>query len=86
MPSVKTAEEHGNSLALIRPIDPRFTYKRKTSSQLIEERQSYQLAAAQGSLFDNELAATTGRGGGAKFQIRACADRRRTTILASAVP
>jgi hypothetical protein len=57
MPSVKSAEERGDSLALVRPIDPRFTYKRKTPSQLAEERESYRQAAAQGSLFDDELAA-----------------------------
>lgn len=57
LPSVKAAAERGDSLALIRPIDPQFSYKRKTATQLAEERESYKLAAAQGSLFDDELAA-----------------------------
>lgn len=57
LPSVKAAEERGDSLALIRPIEPRFSYKLKSSSDLKEERDSYKLAASQGSLLDDDLAA-----------------------------
>lgn len=57
LPSVKAASERGHSLAIVRPLEPRFSYRRKTASQLHEERESYKLAAAQGSLFDDELAA-----------------------------
>jgi hypothetical protein len=57
LPSVKAAEDRGDSLALIRPLDPRFSYKRKTAAQLYEERESYRLAASQKSFFDEDLAA-----------------------------
>lgn len=57
LPSIKVAETRGQSLALLRPLDTRFSYKRKTARQLREERDSYKLAAAQTSLFDDDLAA-----------------------------
>lgn len=57
LPSIKIAETRGQSLALIRPQETRFLYKRKTAGQLHEERESYKLAAAQTSLFDDDLAA-----------------------------
>ena len=57
LPSVKAAEARGDSLALIRPIDARFSYKLKSAAHLKEERESYKLAAAQGSLLDDDLAA-----------------------------
>lgn len=56
LPSVKSAADRGDSLALIRPIEPRFSYKAKNAAQLDEERESYKLAAAQKSFFDDELA------------------------------
>jgi hypothetical protein len=57
LPSVKAAADRGDSLALIRPLEPRFSYKAKSAAQLDEERESYRLAAAQKSFFDDELAA-----------------------------
>ncbi|WP_292081734.1 hypothetical protein [Mesorhizobium sp.] len=57
LPSVKAAEERGDSLALIRPIAPRFSYKQKSAADLQEERESYRLAASQHSLLDDDLAA-----------------------------
>lgn len=57
VPSVKAAERRGDSLALIRPIGPRFSYKLKSTAELEEERESYKLAASQGSLLDDDLAA-----------------------------
>jgi hypothetical protein len=57
LPSVKVAMERNDSLALIRPLNPRFTHKLKTLPQLEEERESYRRAASQGSLFDSDLAA-----------------------------
>ena len=56
LPSVNAAIALGRSLAMIRPRGTRFFYKQKSSTQLQEERDSYKLAAAQGSLFDAELA------------------------------
>ena len=55
--SIERAASQGDSLALIRPISPRFTYKRKTDEQLADERASYKLAASQSSFFDDDLAA-----------------------------
>lgn len=46
----------GRSLALIRPRNTRFIFKRKTSIQLAEERETYRLAARQTDIFDKELA------------------------------
>jgi len=57
LPSARAASDHGKSLALIRPRETRFIYKRKTTQQLEKERQSYRDAAAQTKLFDSELAA-----------------------------
>ncbi len=57
LPSVKAAADQGNSLALVRPVDPLFFYKRKSVAQIAIERQSYKDAAAQKSLLDPDLAA-----------------------------
>src|SRR5262249_54888812 len=38
LPSVAEAARRGHSLALIRPLEPRFFYKRKTQAALAEER------------------------------------------------
>lgn len=56
-PSIAAAVERGDSLALIRPIETRFTFRRKSEEQLSEEREYYRQAAAQTSFFDEELAA-----------------------------
>lgn len=55
--SVAAAQDAGQSLALIRPIEPRFIIERKTAAQILAEKQEYERVAAQRSLFDEELAA-----------------------------
>ena len=55
--SAKKAEEAGQSLALIRPKNTVFKFKKKTASQLESEREAYGRAASQGSFLDQELAA-----------------------------
>jgi hypothetical protein len=57
LPSVNSAISLGKSLAVIRPRNTHFFHKVKSVAQLQEEREHYRLAAAQGSLFDAELAA-----------------------------
>ena len=53
--SVGEASRQGKTLALIRPRNPRFFYKRKSSEALADERAAYMRAARQGSLLDKEL-------------------------------
>lgn len=55
LPSVAEAARRGRSLALIRPIQPRFFWKQKSAAELTEEREAYARAARQGSLLDKEL-------------------------------
>ncbi len=55
VPSIDEAVRRDQSLALIRPRQPRFFYKPKTAGALIEEREAYAKAARQGSLLDKEL-------------------------------
>jgi hypothetical protein len=50
------AVEMGQSLALIRPKNTRFIVKEKSKSEIIEEREAYDLAARQDSFFDQKLA------------------------------
>lgn len=54
--SGKEAGERGQSLALIRPRNTRFNYRRKTDGEIEEERQAYAHAARQLTMFDHELA------------------------------
>jgi hypothetical protein len=54
--SAKDASEAGHSLTLVKPSNTRFIAKAKTKSDLEEEREAYQEAAKQGSIFDKELA------------------------------
>lgn len=56
-PSGRHAAAEGRSLALIRPLKTQFYYKKKNSAEIEAERARYKLAASQGNLFDNELAA-----------------------------
>ncbi|MBB6467944.1 hypothetical protein HNQ96_003827 [Aminobacter lissarensis] len=55
LPSVAEAARRGQSLALIRPLEPRFLWKRKSDAAMAEERDAYGRAARQGSLLDKEL-------------------------------
>ena len=54
--SAKVATERGQSLALVRPRNPRFIAKKKSQKELEEEREAYRRAAGQTSMFDQELA------------------------------
>ncbi|WP_245416160.1 hypothetical protein [Microvirga sp. 17 mud 1-3] len=56
MPSGKAAEESGKSLALIRPRNPKFYYKRRNAVEVEEAQEAYRHAARQTSMFDKELA------------------------------
>lgn len=57
VPSTSIAKERGNTLALIRPVDPIFSWKRKTVDEIAQERRAYEEAARQLSFFDKELSA-----------------------------
>lgn len=54
--SALEAAERGRSLTLIRPKNTKFIAKRKSSTELAEEREAYKIAAQQTSIFDRELA------------------------------
>jgi hypothetical protein len=54
--SAKHAMERGQSLALIRPRNPRFFAKAKSKADIEEEREAFRWAAGQTSMFDEELA------------------------------
>jgi len=53
--SAKEAAQRGQSLALIRPKNTRFTAKLKTRDAVISEKGFFQRLACQGSFFDKEL-------------------------------
>lgn len=55
--SVEAAGASGQSLALIRPKNTKFFYKKKQPAQIEEERNIYAEAARQGSFFDEQLKA-----------------------------
>lgn len=57
LPSINAAIERGQSLALIRPKNTRFIYKRKSMAAIQEEREAFQIAAKQKSFLDKDLAA-----------------------------
>lgn len=54
--SAKVAESRGQSLALIRPKNTRFSAKPKSAADIAESKDAYKLAASQTSIFDKELA------------------------------
>jgi hypothetical protein len=56
-PSVQAAYENGQSLALIRPRNTHFYFKKKKQDDLENERRIYAEAARQGSFFDERLKA-----------------------------
>lgn len=56
-PSVLAAQQNGQSLALIRPRNTQFFFKRKKIEELELERRTYAEAANQGSFFDEKLKA-----------------------------
>ncbi|MGX7709355.1 hypothetical protein [Methylobacterium sp. Gmos1] len=55
--SALEAQERGQSLALIRPRNTRFTYRAKKPADIEADREAYKRAACQTSFFDEELAA-----------------------------
>lgn len=55
--STDEATEKGQSLALIRPLKPRFWYEKKTPSEIQHERLANERAARQTSFLDRELKA-----------------------------
>ncbi len=55
VPSVAEAVRRGQSLALVRPLEPRFFHSAKSATQIAQERAAYAKAARQGSLLDKEL-------------------------------
>jgi hypothetical protein len=57
LPSTEDAARRGMSLTLIRPADAEFRYRRKSASDIDEEREGYRLAARQMSMLDRELEA-----------------------------
>ncbi len=54
--SAAEAAQKGRSLTLVRPRNVEFIAKRKSAAAIAEEREAYQLAAQQTSIFDKELA------------------------------
>lgn len=55
--SARQAMDRGDSLALVRPHKIKFYWRKKSPELIEQERKAYELAARQGSLFDEELAA-----------------------------
>lgn len=55
--SAKDAAKQGHSLAIIRPMDTRFRYKKRTRSKLDALKKAYENAARQKSFFDKDLVA-----------------------------
>jgi hypothetical protein len=56
LPSINAAIVKGQSLALIRPRNTRFYHRQKSPAEIQAERDAFQKAARQTSLFDRELA------------------------------
>jgi hypothetical protein len=54
--SARQASEAGQSLALIRPRNTRFSYRPKSAGEIEDERGAYRSAAQQESFFDQKLA------------------------------
>jgi hypothetical protein len=55
MPSTKEAAARGMSLTLIRPINPKFKFRRKSPALIAAEREGYRATIRQASLVDKEL-------------------------------
>lgn len=55
--SVEDLANRGASLGLIRPNNTRFTVRKRTPAEIDEEKNAFELAAKQLSIFDEELAA-----------------------------
>lgn len=57
VPSTEAAAERKQTLALVRPVAARFSYKKKAEKQLDTERRAYAEVGRQGSFLDKELIA-----------------------------
>lgn len=55
VPSTAYAVAHGQTLALLRPQNVRFYWRKKGAEDIEDERRAYREAASQGSFFDKEL-------------------------------
>lgn len=55
LPSEKVAIDKGHSLALIRPKNVNFTWKKKNLSEIQEAKEAFEIQAKQASMFDKEL-------------------------------
>ena len=55
VPSEKFAIDHNMSLALVRPTNVRFRYRRRTSVEVDEMRSAFSEQAKQATMFDKEL-------------------------------
>lgn len=55
--STDEAKARGQTIALLRPVDPKFSWKLKTARQIEAERAAYADAASQLSMLDEELKA-----------------------------
>jgi len=53
--SARSAASDGRSLTIVRPINPRFTFKKKPAAIIEAERQIYRNAGRQTSFLDSEL-------------------------------
>jgi len=56
-PSVEAIANSGKSLGLIRPLNSKFSSRRRTLAEINEEKATFEKAAKQLSIFDDELAA-----------------------------
>jgi hypothetical protein len=57
LPSTEAAAAQGKTLTLIRPKNVRFSWVRKSTTEVAREREAYAAAASQGSFFDEALEA-----------------------------
>ena len=57
VPSTEAATANGQTLALIRPRKVRFSYEKKSSDQITQEREDYATVERQSSLFQPDVKA-----------------------------
>lgn len=55
--TTEEAASRGHTLTLIRPVEPKFSWRKKKDSEIAHERKAYQDAAKQLSFLDEELKA-----------------------------
>ncbi len=79
--STDVATSRGQTLALIRPTDVRFSWRQKTKTEVENERQTYAIAAKQLSFLDEELSALKPCPYEFRFDYRAAGAPHRHTCL-----